>query len=125
MSRKLPVRPKKSDFELTHVELYSAFFGCDTNGFDIAWETKRAGFGHVCFTMTKDGLVCENEMMSRAFIKRVLCKLVDDAKLVDAEPRKKAKPKARAKANKCVGCGFTIAKGEKYCGECTCEEDCY
>lgn len=29
----------------------------------------------------------------------------------------------KSKINKCIRCGFTIAEGNNYCGECICEDD--
>ena len=31
--------------------------------------------------------------------------------------------RVRAATESCKGCGFAIAKGAGYCGECLCEED--
>jgi len=46
---------------------------------DIDWITVSAGFGHLSFC-NKDGkIVCNNEGMSRDFVKQVLIKLVDKA----------------------------------------------
>lgn len=35
---------------------------------------------------------------------------------------RRTKPPA-VKTEQCKGCGFTIAHGAGYCGECLCEED--
>lgn len=40
--------------------------------------------------------------------------------MTDADRKKSKKKKAE---NKCKVCGYPIAKGEEYCGECVCEED--
>jgi hypothetical protein len=58
-------------------------------GFTVAWEAKDIGFGQFYFYKDEvDGKVhCGNEIMSRDFIKKMLCKMVDEC-ILD-EPRNK------------------------------------
>src|SRR5271165_6110999 len=53
----------------------------DRVGFD--WSAKGIGFGQMYFYVDKkDGYVhCDNERMSRAFLKETLCKMVDNCVL--------------------------------------------
>lgn len=52
------------------------------------WQAKSVGFGQFYFSTEKDGTVhCDNEGMSKAFIKRMLCQMVDNA--VMSIPNKK------------------------------------
>lgn len=52
------------------------------NGFQINWGVKNIGWGEFYFQPTAidgDGKIyCSNEMMSKEFIKAILCKMVDD-----------------------------------------------
>jgi hypothetical protein len=72
------------DFTLRKVQLTGATELEDGGyAFDLAWQTESAGFGHICF-WSKDSLLhCDNEAMGRDFLKKVVCKLVDDATLSD------------------------------------------
>lgn len=56
---------------------------CEPNGHaEFNWSAKGRGFGSMYFYMDKDGYVhCENEIMSREFIKEMLCKMVDNCVL--------------------------------------------
>ncbi len=48
------------------------------------WTAKGTGFGEFGFYEGDDGkLHCSNEMMSKKFIKEMLCKMVDDCVLDD------------------------------------------
>jgi hypothetical protein len=50
---------------------------------DISWTAEGIGFGHLAF-YEKDGKIyCNNEYMSKGFIRRVLNKLVDESILND------------------------------------------
>lgn len=54
----------------------------------IRWEKKGKGFGEFWFFFEKDEngndvLKCDNECETRTFVKEMLCKMVDDAELVD------------------------------------------
>jgi hypothetical protein len=52
--------------------------------FTIAWGKKGRGWGQLYFYVSADKSVhCSNEMMSKEFIKEILCKMVDDMKLDD------------------------------------------
>jgi len=47
------------------------------------WSAKGAGFGQFYF-YNKDGKMhCDNEMMGREFIKKMLCQMVDDCVLTE------------------------------------------
>ena len=53
------------------------------DGCTLNWSAKGMGFGQFYF-YNKDGkLHCDNEMMSREFIKKMLCQMVDDCVLDD------------------------------------------
>lgn len=67
------------DFAITSVKLIGAIELEDGLAFDLAWTTKSAGFGHTTFYTKKGKLYCDNETMSKDFVKTVMCKLVDDA----------------------------------------------
>lgn len=56
------------------------------NGFIVAWGRKNWGFGEFTFAMKDGKIVCDNECMSKQFIKDVLCALVDECELVHKEP---------------------------------------
>jgi len=54
----------------------------------VTWSAKNKGFGEFSFFFKKDDqgnevLYCDNECENKAFIKRMLCQMVDDAVLVD------------------------------------------
>jgi len=54
---------------------------CD--GFTIQWSQPGIGFGSFYFQVKEDGtILIDNEAMSREFIKKILNKLVDEAKLI-------------------------------------------
>ena len=57
---------------------------CELNGsIDIGWSVEGIGFGHFYF-YEKDGEIhCDNEIMSKEFIKKVLCDFVDQCVLDD------------------------------------------
>lgn len=49
-----------------------------SNNFTLNWSTDNIGFGQFRF-YEKDGeLFCDNEMMSKEFVKRMLCQMVDE-----------------------------------------------
>lgn len=51
---------------------------------DFYWTASGCGFGGFYFYTDDDGIVhCGNELMSKEFIKRMLCKMVDDCILDD------------------------------------------
>lgn len=53
-------------------------------GGTVSWAANYVGFGQLVFRTDGQGRVhCDNECMSREFIKQVLCKLVDDMVLED------------------------------------------
>lgn len=72
-------------------------FGVDPypyySAFAIHWSEKGRGFGSYTFWMEDGKIYCDNECDSRATIKRILSKMVDQAILSDEEPKpKKASP---------------------------------
>jgi hypothetical protein len=53
-------------------------------GFDISWQTKAAGFGHMTVYVNNEGVIrCGNEGMGKVFLKDVLNKLLDKMELDD------------------------------------------
>lgn len=67
------------------MSLEKLFDGCDTycfpSGGSFNWSEKGTGFGSFYF-YEKDGkLMCGNEMMSKEFIKEMLCLMVDECEL--------------------------------------------
>lgn len=50
------------------------------NGFQVNWTSKGTGFGQFYFYhKEEDGKThCSNELMSKEFIKKMLCQMVDD-----------------------------------------------
>jgi hypothetical protein len=79
------------DFIVT--EVTPEFFGSsyrNYGGFVIRWGTKSAGFGEISIAKDKDGILrCDNERMSREFVKSVLACLVDSCKFYDEEENTK------------------------------------
>lgn len=55
----------------------------------FSWSAKGCGFGQMTFYIDEaDGYVhCANEIMSRAFLKDMLCKMVDNCVLDDPNER--------------------------------------
>ena len=55
------------------------------NNFGLNWGEAGIGFGQFHFhTDTETGTVyCDNECMSKDFIKKMLCQMVDDCELTD------------------------------------------
>lgn len=49
--------------------------------FIVRWSRPGVGFGEFAFYYTPDGaVICDNETMTREFVKEVLCDLVDNAR---------------------------------------------
>lgn len=67
------------DFTIKSVKLIGANELEDGLAFDLAWTTESAGFGHTTFYNKKGKLYCDNETMSKDFVKAVMCKFVDEA----------------------------------------------
>ena len=66
--------------------------GSELASINFSWSAKGIGFGSFYFFFKKDEngemkLYCDNECMSKAFIKRMLNHMVDDAIMLD--PNKK------------------------------------
>lgn len=96
-ARSISLSPEKTDFAVTDAcicQCWGPHKGND-GGFEIQWQTKGAGFGHLAFIQKKDSkgvhLVIDNECMSRRFVMDVLRELVDRAELKDPPPTKKEK----------------------------------
>jgi hypothetical protein len=53
----------------------------------IKWSENGRGFGEYCFWMEEDGIHCDNECDSREVVKRVLCRMVDQAIFQDQIPK--------------------------------------
>lgn len=78
---------KEPDFSLTGVQLETCWERRRARkrqyGFTVDWTTVSAGFGSISVFIDKDGqLRCDNEGMSKEFVKKVLCKLVDESKFL-------------------------------------------
>lgn len=73
---------KSSDFSLSKVELVIP----QGMGFKIDWSTKSAGWGQFSFYGSSN-VRCDNQGMSRKFLKEVLCKLAEEIPLDDPEPK--------------------------------------
>jgi len=53
------------------------------DNFGLNWSSKGIGFGQFYF-YNKDGKIfCSNEFMSKDFIKKVLCQMIDECELED------------------------------------------
>lgn len=51
---------------------------------NFEWTRKNVGFGQLTFYTDEAGnITCRNEMMSKEFIKKMLCQMVDDCSLED------------------------------------------
>jgi len=50
-----------------------------TNGASFEWSAKGVGFGTFYFYHDGDKVACDSETMSKEFVKRMLCQMVDDA----------------------------------------------
>lgn len=77
---------KKGIYEFAEVRLETVFGKTKRNqgGFEIAWHAKGIGFGRLLVWKDNDGkLKCDNEGMSRKFIKALFAKLTDDLELHD------------------------------------------
>ncbi len=59
------------------------FVDLNQGSITISWTVKGVGFGQFTFSQKDDKLFCSNEGMSREFIKRVLCDMVDNCELED------------------------------------------
>lgn len=57
------------------------------NGFDVGWKDENTrNFGHVGFYWNSDGnlrIDVDSEHVSKEFVKKLLCQLVDESILVD------------------------------------------
>lgn len=61
---------------------------CEPAGYvAFQWSMEGVGFGSVGFYVKNEQVHCNNELMSRRFIKDILCQMVDDC--VMEEPNKK------------------------------------
>jgi len=55
----------------------------------FSWSAKGFGFGgfHFYTKENDDTIYCENEMMSKEFVKKMLCHMVDNAVMDDPNPK--------------------------------------
>lgn len=60
----------------------------DTTAFN--WSAKGVGFGQFYFYIKNDKVHCENECMSKEFVKKMLCQMVDDCVLDDPREDEKS-----------------------------------
>ena len=65
----------------------------------VGWSAKGIGFGSFYFFEKKDDdgeirLYCDNECMSREFIKKMLCVMVDEAIMLDENRKDKKDDKS-------------------------------
>jgi len=51
--------------------------------FRIQWGAKGIGFGEFTFFYRDGKLMCDNECMSKEFVKKALCAMVDNCESVD------------------------------------------
>lgn len=52
----------------------------------VQWSAENIGFGELYFAQDEDGTIhCDNEYMSKEFIKAVLCEMVDRCVLEDVK----------------------------------------
>lgn len=57
----------------------------------INWIVKDCGFGEIKFYQDGDKIYCDNELMSKDFIKGILCLIVDKA-ILTMDPAKEKRP---------------------------------
>ncbi len=77
-------------FDLTEVRIEHCWAPHDgrgpnpgnNGGMEVRYITKNAGFGSfTIFADIKGNTICDNEAMDRDFLKKVMCKLIDEAEL--------------------------------------------
>jgi len=51
--------------------------------FTLQWGAKGIGLGAFTFFFKDDKLMCDNECMSKAFVKKALCAMVDNCESID------------------------------------------
>lgn len=70
------------EYEITYAEM-KAFDNEFYEGFEVNWGAKNIGFGQVILYMDKkeegNKLYCDNETMSKEFVKAVFDKLIESA----------------------------------------------
>jgi hypothetical protein len=54
-----------------------------SNEFTVEWTSTNIGFGLFKFYTKDDVIYCDNECMSKEFIKQILCDMVDNSVLTD------------------------------------------
>lgn len=71
------------DFTITDVKITDVWEdrASQRSGFSFFWATESAGFGYLTFIRTGDEILCDNECMSREFIKTVFDFFVDRVEL--------------------------------------------
>ena len=67
---------------MTDVE-YAGTRAAPEKGFTIRWATPNVGFGQFYFWHDGEKVQIASEHMGKEFIKKVLCKMVDDAEIWD------------------------------------------
>ncbi len=78
------IKLQDPDFTIESVKLFCTGQNVHSEGaFTVQWESKSAGFGLTTFYVKGGKIHCDNEAMSRDFLKTVLNKLVDEAILDD------------------------------------------
>lgn len=53
-----------------------------TNGASFEWSAKGVGFGNFYFYHGDGKVMCDSETMSKDFVKRMLCQMVDDSTFI-------------------------------------------
>ena len=67
------------------VDINGTWVNSEDMGFRIHWEDEEKGFGQLDFIKLKVNgkIIINNECMSKEYMKKVLCTLVDNAELID------------------------------------------
>ena len=74
----------KLDFTITRVTI-GCWGQCDLNdgGFVLSWGTKSAGFGECTFYLQDGKMKCQNECMSKEFVKTLFDFLLEHTEFED------------------------------------------
>jgi hypothetical protein len=51
---------------------------CPNENIRFSWSHQNIGFGELYFYIEDGELYCDNEMMSKEFVKKLLCQMVDE-----------------------------------------------
>jgi hypothetical protein len=79
-------------YMVTAVEMDGVFSNEGKEGFVLKWSASNLGFGELTFYRTDTGYACDNECMSRTFVKAVLCAWVDKMELSEVWDQKAPAP---------------------------------